>query len=118
MHGQSEIKSVLRKRILEIYPQLHDLEIDYGWECTGVVSAKNVPHMGSIAPNIYFLQGANVAWSILAGKLVSEAVAGQRERFDVLARVKHPAFPIGHGLRAAMGKAAKLAEKLVMAASK
>jgi hypothetical protein len=32
-----------------------------------------------------------------------------------MAQVKTPAFPVGHGLRVAMGNAAKVAEKLLMA---
>jgi gamma-glutamylputrescine oxidase len=35
----------------------------------------------------------------LAGRVVAQAVAGQAERFDVFAKLKHRAFPGGPLLR-------------------
>ena len=40
-----------------------------------------------------------VALTGLAGRLVAEAIAGQAERFDVYARLKHRPFPGGRALR-------------------
>src|SRR3546814_5600492 len=43
--------------------------------------------------------GQGVALTTLAGKVIAEAVAGQAERFDVLAQVPTPRFPGGTLLR-------------------
>jgi len=40
-----------------------------------------------------------VAMATLAGKLMAEALAGQAERFDVMASVPSPQFPGGASLR-------------------
>ncbi|MEX0837958.1 MAG: FAD-dependent oxidoreductase, partial [Parvibaculum sp.] len=45
----------------------------------------------------YSGQGINIA--TLAGKLIAEAVAGQAERFDCLAKIPTPDFPGGTWLR-------------------
>jgi gamma-glutamylputrescine oxidase len=51
---------------------------------------------------VYYLQGFSghgVALTQLAGRLVAEAVAGQAERFDVFARLRHRRFIGGKWLR-------------------
>jgi gamma-glutamylputrescine oxidase len=55
-----------------------------------------------LGSNLYYLQGFSghgVALTGLAGKLVAQAVAGQAERFDVFATLKHQKFPGGALLR-------------------
>ena len=52
--------------------------------------------------NVYYLQGFSghgLALTGLAGKLVAEAIAGDAERFDTFARIRHRAFPGGRLLR-------------------
>jgi gamma-glutamylputrescine oxidase len=60
------------------------------------------PNFGRLGSNLYYLQGFSghgLALSGIAGKLVAEAIAGQAERFDLFARLKHHAFPGGTLLR-------------------
>ena len=60
------------------------------------------PDFGRVADNVYYLQGFSdhgVAATGLGGKLVAEAIAGQAERFDVFAKLKHRHFPGGRWLR-------------------
>jgi len=40
-----------------------------------------------------------VALATLAGRIMAETVAGQSERFDLVARLPLPAFPGGRALR-------------------
>ena len=52
--------------------------------------------------NVYYLQGFSghgLALTGLAGRLVAESIAGDAERFDTFARIKHRSFPGGRLLR-------------------
>ncbi len=52
--------------------------------------------------DFYFVQGFSghgLALAGIAGKLLAEAVAGTRERFDVFAHIPHHEFPGGLWLR-------------------
>jgi gamma-glutamylputrescine oxidase len=52
--------------------------------------------------NVYYLQGFSghgLALTGLAGRLVAEAIAGNAERFDTFARIRHRPFPGGRLLR-------------------
>jgi gamma-glutamylputrescine oxidase len=56
------------------------------------------PDFGRIGNRILYLQGFSghgLALTGIAGKLAAEAIRGQRERFDLLARLHHHAFPGG-----------------------
>ena len=98
----SDIKSFVRKYMLQLYPQTHDLKIDYGWGGTLAVTMNRMPSFGRLDPNVYYAMGFSghgVQMATLAGKLIAEAVAGTAERFDVMARVPSPSFPGGTLLR-------------------
>ncbi len=99
----ADIKRFVRKYMLEVYPQLADARIDYGWGGTLAVTMNRMPHFGRITDkNVYFAQGYSghgVVLASFAGKLIAEALAGDAERFDVMARVPIPTFPGGTLLR-------------------
>ncbi len=65
-----------------------------------------LPADGERAPNVYYLQGFSghgLALTGLAGKLVAEAIAGDAERFDTFARIRHRPFPGGAAAHAGAG---------------
>lgn len=91
-----------RQRMLNVFPQLVDTGIEYSWGGMIDISMNRAPHFGRLAPNIYFLQGFSGHGMVLtgiAGKIVAETIAGQAERFDIYARLKHHDFPGGMLLR-------------------
>jgi gamma-glutamylputrescine oxidase len=91
-----------RKRMVNVFPQLADVEIDYAWGGYIDITMNRAPNFGRVAPNVYFLQGFSGHGMVLtgiAGKIVAEAIAGQAERFDVFARLRHHEFPGGMWLR-------------------
>ena len=97
-----DIKSFVRKYMLQTYPQLANTKIDYGWGGTLAITLNRMPHFGRLQPNVLFAQGFSghgVPTAIMAGKLLSEAVSGTAERFDVMADVPTPTFPGGTLLR-------------------
>ncbi len=99
----ADIKGFVRKYMLEIYPQLAASKIDYGWGGTLAVTMNRMPHFGRLpGKNIYFAQGYSghgVVLASYAGKLIAEAVCGDAEGFDVMAKVPVPSFPGGTMLR-------------------
>jgi gamma-glutamylputrescine oxidase len=93
---------VLRKRITRLFPQLDDARIEYSWGGYLDITTNRAPHFGRLGPNAYFIQGLSghgMVISGIAGKLVSEAIAGTAERFDMYSRIKHVNFPGGPWLR-------------------
>ena len=91
-----------RQRMLNVFPQLADVEIEYAWGGIIDISMSRAPNFGRLEPNVYYLQGFSghgMSLASFGGKVVAEAIAGQAERFDVYARLKHHAFPGGKLLR-------------------
>jgi gamma-glutamylputrescine oxidase len=91
-----------RKRMLNVFPQLTDVRIDFAWGGYVDITMSRAPDFGRLATNIYYLQGFSghgIALTGIAGKLVADAIAGQAERFDVFAKLQHRTFPGGPLLR-------------------
>lgn len=92
------VAAQMRQLMLAVFPQLADLPVAHVWGGQVDVSMNQAPDFGRIGHNVYYLQGFSghgLALAGIAGKLVAEAVAGQAERFDLLARIRHRRFPGG-----------------------
>lgn len=93
-----EVAAHLRARMLQAFPQLADLAVTHVWGGHVDMSLNQAPDFGRLGHGVYYLQGFSghgLALAGMAGKLVAEAVAGQAERFDLLARLQHRNFPGG-----------------------
>jgi gamma-glutamylputrescine oxidase len=96
------IAAVTRRRMLNVFPQLADVPIDYAWGGYVDITMSRAPDFGRIGSNVYYLQGFSghgLALATIAGKLVAEAIRGQAERFDLFTKLKHRNFPGGPWLR-------------------
>lgn len=101
-HFPKDIKSFVRKPMLQIFPQLGDARIDYGWGGTLAITPKRMPYFARLSPNVLTATGYSghgVAMATFAGKVLAEAVDGTSSRFDVFDRLKVPVFPGGDRLR-------------------
>ncbi len=97
-----DIESLVRKPMSQIFPQLGNLRVDYAWGGTLAITMNRMPHFERLSGNILSMSGYSghgVAIATLAGKLAAEAIAGQAERFDVMASVPTQVFPGGAALR-------------------
>ncbi len=106
-----DIKSFVAPHMLEVYPQLKDVKIDYGWGGTLAITMNRMPFFRRIEDNIFTASGYSghgVAMATLAGQIMADAVGGTLERFDVMANIKTPVFPGGKALRFPMLVAAML----------
>jgi gamma-glutamylputrescine oxidase len=98
----SDMKSVVRKHMLKVYPQLAGVEIDYAWGGTLSITLGQMPDFGRLGDNVFYAQGYTghgVGLATLGGQLLADVVAGTAERFDVLAGVPQRKFPGGAMLR-------------------
>jgi gamma-glutamylputrescine oxidase len=103
----------MQRRMARTFPQLRDTRVEYAWGGFVDISMNRAPDFGRLAErlsgrergdwaNVYYLQGFSghgLALTGLAGKLVAEAIAGDAERFDTFARIRHRSFPGGKLLR-------------------
>ncbi len=97
-HARASSNNYLRQRMLKVFPQLHDVNIEYAWHGMLDISMNRAPDFGRIENNIYYLQGFSghgLALATMAGKLLAESMAMQSERFDVFSQIKHRSFPGG-----------------------
>lgn len=93
-----QVAAGMRRLMLKVFPQLADLSVAHAWGGFVDMSMNQAPDFGRLGANIYYLQGFSghgLALTGIAGKLVADSVAGQAERFDLLARIRHRPFPGG-----------------------
>lgn len=91
-----------RQRMLAVYPQLADVAIDHAWGGYVDITMSRAPDFNRLAPNVYYAQGFSghgMVLTVMAGKLMAEAISGQAGRFDLLAKLRHRPFPGGALLR-------------------
>jgi gamma-glutamylputrescine oxidase len=92
----------MRRRMVGVFPETSGVEVQYAWGGYLDITMSRAPDFGRLSPNVFYLQGFSghgMSLTVLAGKLVAEAVAGTAERFDVFARLPHRDFPGGPLLR-------------------
>ena len=98
----ANLQAIMARRMGEVFPVLRKVPIDFVWGGFVDISMNRAPDFGRLGDKLYYLQGFSghgVALTGLAGRLVAQAVAGQAERFDLLARLRHHKFPGGPLLR-------------------
>lgn len=97
----ADIAAFVRPYMAEVFPQIADAKIDYGWGGVVAVTLNRLPHIGRRG-NIFHAHGFSGHGALvttIAGELVAEAVAGTAERFDILANLPAKPFPGGKWLR-------------------
>jgi gamma-glutamylputrescine oxidase len=103
-----QLARAMQARMVQTFPQLAGVRVDFAWGGFVDITMNRAPDFGRLphptgaAENIYYLQGFSghgLALTGLAGRLVAEALAGDAQRFDVFARLRHRDFPGGRLLR-------------------
>jgi gamma-glutamylputrescine oxidase len=98
----ADVKGFVRRVMLRVFPQLGDVGIDFGWGGRVSITRTRLPHVGHIDRRTWFAQGYSgqgVALAGLAGTVLAEAICGDTERFELMARLPPGRFPGGHVLR-------------------
>ncbi len=97
-----DIEAKVRKPLIRVFPQLADVDIDHAWGGTLGITMKRLPHYACYGGNVFSLSGFSghgVAMGTLSGQIAAETIAGQAERFDIMAQVPTPRFPGGLAMR-------------------
>ena len=93
-----DITVAIRPNMLKVFPQLHDVHVDYEWGGYIAISIRRIPQFGRIGGNTWYAQGYSghgLAPTHIAGQILAEAIAGDMERFDVFEKIHHWKFPGG-----------------------
>lgn len=91
----NDIERLVVPKLLQTFPQLKGVNIDYCWSGNFLLTLSRLPQFGRLEPNVYYMQGYSghgVTCTHLAGKLLAEVLKGQAERFDAFARLPHLPF--------------------------
>lgn len=94
----ADITGAVRRPMLDLFPGLKNTRIDYAWGGTLGITLNRMPHFERLTGNILSLSGFSghgVAMATLSGQIAAETIAGQSERFDIMARVPTGVFPGG-----------------------
>jgi gamma-glutamylputrescine oxidase len=100
-----DIAAYMQPKMLEVFPQLAGVTIDYQWGGMIGIGANRLPQIGRLKhqPNVFYAQaysGHGLNATHLAGRLLGEAIAGQHsDGFELFAKVPHMTFPGGKHLR-------------------
>jgi len=92
----ASIKSYILPRMLKIYPQLRDVRIAFEWGGMMGIVLNRIPALGRINNNVYYCHGYSghgVNAAHIMGEVVSDAVAGTMEKFDLFANMRHFRIP-------------------------
>lgn len=92
----TSIESYIRPRMLNVYPQLRDVRIEFEWGGKIGIVLNRVPAVGRINDNVYYCQGYSghgVNASHIMGEIMADAIAGTMEKFDLFADIKHFRIP-------------------------
>ena len=98
-----DIAALVRKPMLEVFPQLRHTGIDYAWGGTLGITRSRLPNVTRLGKNILSaggFSGHGVAMASLSGKILAQAVLKDSAAFDLMASAPTPAFPGGAALRA------------------
>ena len=99
----SDALTFVRKRMIKVFPELDKYKIDYSWGGTLAITVNRLPHFGSMMNKklIYAFgySGHGLALSVLAGKLISEKINNEEDRFNFFADINHMSIPFGNLLR-------------------
>ena len=78
-HAASTAPQILRRDMLEIFPGLEDVDLEYAWSGTLDVTFDLMPHVGEVDGAYYALgyAGHGVALATLLGSTVAAAIAGE-----------------------------------------
>jgi glycine/D-amino acid oxidase-like deaminating enzyme len=92
------ITATMSASMHKVFPQLRGVKVEYEWGGHMGIGLNRVPQFGRLSDNVYYVQaysGHGVAPTHMSGRIISELIQNQAERFDIMAKVKHWPFPGG-----------------------
>ena len=99
----ADVEAKLRPNMEKVFPQLKGIKVEHAWSGNFALSFSRVPQMGQLGPNAYHAMGYSghgVTGSHLFGRVLAEAINGDRARFERFAKIPWLPFPGGQRFRA------------------
>ncbi|ATN34965.1 FAD-dependent oxidoreductase [Rhizobium sp. ACO-34A] len=96
--NSKDIAAELLPAIEKTYPRLKGVKIAYQWSGMAGIIINRIPHLGRIAPNIFYAEGYSghgIATTHIVAEIMAKAITGTMEEFDVFAGVDHIRLPFG-----------------------
>ncbi len=97
-----DIQGFVRPHLLKVFPQLAREPLEFAWGGTLAITPTRMPYVCELEAGFYNASGFSGLGVVLApyvGKILADAMTGERAEFDLLARVPVPRFPGGRALR-------------------
>ena len=94
----TNITSTVLKPMLEIFPHLSNVKIDYAWGGTLGITMNRMPYFCRVTDTILSVSGFSghgLGTATHAGKLLSLAINGQQDGFNTMANIPIKSFPGG-----------------------
>ncbi len=82
---------------------LSNVSLTHAWGGTLAITRTRMPHFARLGRGVWSASGYSghgLAMSVMAGRLIAEAIRGEAERFDLVASIPTPRFPGGAAARA------------------
>lgn len=98
----ADLVGVMRRKMEAVFPQLTGVRIDHAWSGWIGIGLNRMPQLGRLADNVAYIQaysGHGVAPTHIMARITAQMIAGDGERFDVMAKIGHRPFPGGRYLR-------------------
>ena len=98
----SRLTHTMRQRMVKVFPSLQQALIDHTWGGFVDISSQRAPDWGQLAPGVFFMQGFSghgLAATTLAGRVIRQALMGDRHALDLFERIRQSPFPGGAALR-------------------
>lgn len=107
----ADLKELVRARMLDVYPDLADLDVTHVWGGTLAITGTRYALFRDLGAGMLAIggwSGSGIHMATMGGQIAAEAIAGQAERWDVLARMPTPQFPGGDWFRVPLLRMAML----------
>ncbi|MFK7859873.1 MAG: NAD(P)/FAD-dependent oxidoreductase [Granulosicoccus sp.] len=99
----ADVEAKLRPHMDKVFPQLKSTKVTHAWSGNFALSFSRVPQLGKLGNCTFFAMGYSghgVTGSHLFGRLLSEAINGDTQRFNRFASLPWYPFPGGQRFRA------------------
>ncbi len=104
-----DIAGLVRRAMAKVYPELADIPVTHAWGGTLAITGTRMPAFQDLGRGVRAISGwsgSGVHMATMGGKIAAEAIRGESERWDLMARLPTPAFPGGQWFRAPLLAAA------------
>jgi len=89
--------AMLHQRLTATYPELAGIDLECAWGGRLGLTSTLTPAIGRASPRVIYGQGFaghGLNMAHITGDILADAAVGTRERFDVMARVRHRRIPV------------------------